>query len=139
MFDYRGTKVRYDAALRRNYVNVDQDKCRRIAKQLIEGKHIEAYGFDSARSVVINAAEQVSKAIVIRPTTKLVRYQRANSAVVTKQTRVNRAVESITNQVSNSLYAQKRIAELEKLYDKASRKQRRNIKYIIHSIKSNHG
>lgn len=139
MSDYRGNKIRFDAALRQAYLAIDHTKCRRIAKQLIDGNHLNHYGLDSAKAVVIAAADQVTKAVIIRPSAKLARYQRANTIVATKQLRTINAVEGFTNQVSSLVQAKNKIANLEARYSSASRKQRRNIKYVIHAIKQEFG
>ena len=135
--DTIGAKINYDAAVRRNYKAVDQTKCRRIAKQLIDGRHLETYGFESARNVVLAAADQVTRAVIIRPSAKVVKYQKANCTIVIKQNRIISAVATATNQAHNLHEAKKKISLLEaELVNATSRKHRRNINFMLHALRS---
>lgn len=132
MRDYAGIQTRFEYAVRRSYQAVDKSMPQRIAKQLIDGKHIAAYGFDSARTVVMSNVDRITRAIVVRSSARLVKHQKANCATVNAQTKVRNSVDGFVGR-ADELHALRKHLELltHNLSNATSNKQRRNIQYCI--------
>lgn len=111
-----------------------------IARKLHTGGHFEKYGVESAQAIVKRIVHERTLSPVVRPSSQLVRYQKANSALTQQQSKV-RSSQDLSATLAHQLHEANKAIESAKasLASASNRAERQKAKGLLRAIKYNAG